>query len=91
MGLVRRLRQEGHRYSWKKVTDTKPIKEFPVGAIIFVGRSSILPYGHWLVLSDQGWMDSWINWQEDTNIAHAQSGFRNLLPGKPEWALLPQS
>lgn len=91
IGLVRRLRQEEYHYGWKKISDTQPIAEFPIGAIVFVGRSSVLPHGHWLVLSKQGWMDPWINLREDTHIAHAQSGFRKLLPGRPEWVLLPQT
>jgi len=89
IGLVLRLRKAGYHYTWRKITKAKPMYEFPKGAIVFVGRSNTLPYGHWLAFSEQGWMDPWINWHPNNDIRQARAGFRVCLPGKPEYVLLP--
>ena len=65
--------------------------KFPIGSIVLIERSNEYPVGHYLTLTSQGWMDPWINLSESKNIHKAKSGFRNELPGKPMYALVPIS
>lgn len=65
--------------------------EYPKGSIVLIERSKDYPVGHYLILTTQGWMDPWINLPETNDVQKAKSGFRNELPGKPMYALLPIS
>lgn len=59
------------------------------GAIVFIKRSKLYPDGHYLVRHNGLWMDSWINSPVDQNIQAASSGFRQRLPGIPQYAIIP--
>lgn len=65
--------------------------EYPVGSIVLIVRSKEYPVGHYLVLTTLGWMDPWINLSLTKDILQAKSGFREQLPGRPMYALLPVS
>ena len=66
-------------------------KIYKEGTIVLIRRSKQYPTGHYLIRHKGRWMDPWINLPSDTDITHAESGFRRRLPGKPMYALLPQS
>lgn len=68
----------------------KNITSFPVGTIALIERSLNYPVGHYLVLSEEGWMDPWINMLGNDDILHAGSGFRKDLPGRAMYALMPK-
>ena len=55
------------------------------GTIIFLKQSAECPGGHYLVRGQHQWMDSWINYPE----LPIQAGFRDELPGKPQYILYP--
>ena len=61
------------------------------GTIVFIKRSRLYPDGHYLLRHDGLWMDSWINSPLDQDIRNASSGFRRRLPGKPQYAIIPNS
>ena len=70
----RNLRYQ-HRYIGNK--GIKPIEN---NSIVFIKRSKRYPLGHYLVKTNSGWMNPWINFP---NIQEIKSGFRRKLPGKP--------
>lgn len=59
------------------------------GVIVFIKRSHKYPYGHYLIRHNSLWADPWVNLVIDKNIANAKSGYRQRLPGKPQWVILP--
>ncbi len=59
------------------------------GAIVFIKRSKTYPYGHYLIRVGEKWGDPWINLVENKNLSEAYSGYRDSLPGEPQWVLLP--
>ena len=55
------------------------------GTIVFI-TSKKMPYGHYLLRTPKGWMNSWINFPR---ITPAKAGFTKKLPGKPKWVIYP--
>ena len=64
--------------------------DFPTQTIVLIERSPAYPVGHYLALSENGWMDPWINMGDSNQLLLAQSGFRSELPGKAMYALIPR-
>jgi hypothetical protein len=88
--LVKLLGAHGQQYAWKELPESERDGEFEIGDIVFVERSDSLPYGHFLAKTEHGWMDPWINLSKDrTDVAQAQSGFRETLPGRAEYLVYP--
>lgn len=58
------------------------------GVIVFIKRSPRYPGGHYLIRHQGLWMDPWINFVLDQDVNHARSGYRQRLPGKPQWIAL---
>ncbi len=79
--LTRALAAAGLDYSYRRIGGRT---RFKGGTIIFISRSEQYPAGHYLVKTEQGWMDSWINYP---NIKEPRSGFRKGLPGRPKWVI----
>ncbi len=79
----------GFVYSYKYVKPRLKSKIYQDCVIVFIKRSKKYPAGHYLTRYEGQWMDPWINFCQDTNIANAKSGFRKRLPGKPIYALFP--
>lgn len=59
-------------------------KKINIGTIIFVKRSKEYPVGHYLLKTERGWMNPWINFP---NITPAKAGFQKSLPGKINWVI----
>jgi hypothetical protein len=72
------------RYFKNKLKDE--LNQF--GTIVLIRRSKDYPLGHYLVKTDSGWMDPWINALDKNNLI-ARSGFRKTLPGKPMYIITP--
>jgi len=71
-------------YSYGKVINkTRKHLRIP-GTIVFIQRSKKYPAGHFLLKTERGWMDPWINFPDDNP---RKSGFRKRLPGKAQWVL----
>lgn len=86
--LVAELNKCGYSYKNCYVRK-KPKTKYTSGTIVLLERSASYPVGHYLVLENNKWMDPWINMPESNNLAFAQSGFRENLPGHPMYALVP--
>lgn len=56
--------------------------KFKLGDIVFSKNESDDPFGHYLLKTPKGWMDSWINFP---SITPARAGYRKKLPGKALW------
>jgi len=60
------------------------------GCIVFVCDETIYTRGHYLVYSNDKWLDSWINLQYNINIDNAEAGFRDDLSGfMVLWVIMP--
>lgn len=79
------LNNSGLNYSWKKLLEDTEEIAIPNLSIIFVERSKLLPFGHFLARYNDRWMDPWIN-LPDQKI---KAGFRKKLPGKPSYLIYP--
>lgn len=88
--LVRVLDSRGLQYKNKYVRK-KANLSYPNGTIVLIERSLKYPVGHYLVRHDDTWMDPWINLPDDCSLDHAVSGFRDQLPGRAMYALVPQA
>ncbi len=86
--LVIKLNERGYKYKNRYVRK-KPNITFPIGTIVLIERSAKYPVGHYLALGEGGWMDPWINLPISNNLSFAKSGFREKLPGKAIYALIP--
>lgn len=53
------------------------------GSIVFIGRSKFYPFGHYILKTKIGWMNSWVNYP--TNPIKA--GFQKKVPGKVKWVI----
>src|SRR5689334_16837872 len=61
------LNNAGFNYRWIKLPKGMKEVEIPPLSIVFVKRSSKLPFGHFLAKYNDQWMDPWIN-LPDKNI-----------------------
>jgi len=87
--LVKALSKADKQYSYKHLK--KKIR-FKTNTIVFLGRSKKYPVGHYLVRTNVGWMDPWIDFDVDeADIKKANSGFRIRLPEKPIYVIFPLS
>lgn len=68
----------------------KGMKTFRTNTIVFIKRSKKYPFGHYLVKTNERWMDPWINMDyRKPDLKNACAGFRNKLPGKPVFVVYP--
>lgn len=86
--LVKALNKYGFYYKNNYVRK-KPEQAYPDNTIVLIERSRDYPVGHYLVRYSGKWMDPWINLPIDTNLHNAISGFRDHLPGRVMYALIP--
>lgn len=82
--IVQILNNAELKYTWKKLPKNLPEKDLKNLSIVFIKRSKIHPYGHFLCRYNDSWMDPWIN-LPDRNI---KAGFRETLPGEPTYAII---
>ncbi len=88
--LVYSLSKAEKNYKYKYHKRKMQWKE---GMIIYIKRSKKHPAGHYLVRTKNGWMDPWINFdrlnEKTNNVKNARSGFRQRLPGTPQYVIYP--
>lgn len=89
--LVDALHRFSHQYTWNFVTTKIYDDIFEDGTIVYLKRSKQYPAGHYLARSKNGWMDPWINFNEDHDLTRAKSGFINKLPYRPSYIIKPSS
>lgn len=89
--LVEVLKQSGLNYGWKKLPENERDGEFNNGDIVFIEPSPSHKGGHFLVKTEKGWMDPWINLDANhPDVSKAESGFRDSLPGRAEYIIYKQ-
>ena len=83
--LAKAKKQYGYRYVKRRL-------KFRNDSIVFIKRSKRYPAGHYLVRTNDGWMDPWINFNyRDADIRKVKAGFRKRLPGKPIYVVFPNA
>ncbi len=88
--LVQVLQKLGKKYEYKYIKPHILTHLDKPGTIVFMKRGKIYPAGHFVIKTEKGWMDPWINFCENQDISNAKSGFRKELPEKPIYAILPK-
>lgn len=71
-------------YEYSKVNNKTKKYINKIGSIIFIKNSKKYPKGHYLLKTEKGFMNSWIN---SPKINPAEAGFIKKLPGKAEWII----
>lgn len=81
--MVEVLVQKGVNAHWCYV-GKKPPRTYQDNSIVFLGRSTMFPIGHFFIRWNGQWMDPWINYP---SVSPAQAGWRKKLPEKPIYAV----
>lgn len=79
------LNNHNKKYSWTKITPANIDLVYKNFSIVFIKRSKVYHYGHFLVRYKKKWMDPWIN-LPDKNI---KAGLRSNLPNIPTYIIFP--
>ena len=87
--IVNILGNFGKSYSYKYLKPRLLKDIYQDNVIVYIKKSRDYPSGHYLVYSDNLWMDPWINFTQSRKISEAKSGWRKSLPGKPIYVLFP--
>jgi len=82
--IVTVLRKKGINCNFRYISKENANKIYKNGTIVFIKRTKKYPQGHYLIRSNNSWMDPWINMPR---MNPAKSGFRKKLPGKPVYAI----
>ena len=81
--IVLALKKKRIIYNYSKVNDkNKKHLKIP-GTIVFIKRSKKYSAGHYLLKTNKGWMNSWINYPE----INSKAGFNKKLLGESQWIL----
>lgn len=89
--LVDALAELDLGYTYRHVKLHKGDLAYLEGSIVFLKRSKKYPFGHYIVRHSGQWMDPWINFASNRDIARAQSGYRQRIPGIPQYVLYETS
>ncbi|MGA2130466.1 MAG: cysteine peptidase family C39 domain-containing protein [Candidatus Pacearchaeota archaeon] len=82
--IVKALNKNGLNYQYVKVNNkTKKFLQKP-GTIVFVERSKKYDIGHYVLKTNKGWMNPWVNYP---NLNPVNAGFEKKLPGKAQWII----
>ena len=91
--ILKHFREELNRYGLNYISKhIKPDQtiEPKEGMIVLLRRSKQFPTGHYLAYYEGKWMDPYINLLDDRNFQHPKSGFREVLPGRIMYILMPE-
>ena len=86
--IIEVLQKSNRFYEYRYISRGVRKKIYYSGTIVFVARSKQYPSGHFLVRTEDKWMDPWINFQTNRDVFAAKAGFRKRLPGRPIYAIL---
>ena len=84
--IVAALSRGGRGYGYCYLKPAQKHRMKNIGTIVYVAKSKRWPAGHYLVKTEKGWMNPWINFPL---IAPARSGFQSRLPGRAVYAIFP--
>ena len=82
--IVDTLNKNGLSYSFSRANNKNKKILNRIATIVFIGRNKNYPLGHYLVKTEKGWMNPWMNFP---NIAPAKAGFQKKLLGEPQWII----
>ena len=82
--IISALKKKGINYRGSKVNSKNKKYIDITGSVVFIKRSKKYPAGHYLLKTEKGWMNPWINYPK---INPAKAGFMKNLPGKAQWIL----
>ena len=85
--IIEVLEENNFQARYKYIKENKKKSIYRTNTIVFIKRSKRYPFGHYLVRTDNGWHDSWINFPKFKNVKGAKSGIRKRLPGKAIYAI----
>ncbi|MBI4116493.1 hypothetical protein HY449_01995 [Candidatus Pacearchaeota archaeon] len=81
--IAKILNKKGFNYSYGKVIPKTEKYLKNSGTIVFIRRSKKFPFGHYLLKTKNGWMNSWINFPK----IPIKAGFQKKLLGIPQWLI----
>ncbi len=82
--ITKALKKRNLTYSYAKANKNTKKHLKISGTMIFIKKSRKYPDGHYLVKTENGWTNPWINYPK---INLAKAGFQKKLPGKAQWIL----
>jgi hypothetical protein len=85
--IVFALNKAGFKFSYCEFTKSKKNLIKMSGVVVFVKKSKNYPLGHYLVKTEAGWMNPWINYPQ---IKPARSGFQRIIPGLIAYIIMPK-
>lgn len=78
--VIEALRRAGIHYSTETFDPSLHQKLLErIGTIVFLEPSELYPVGHYLIRSNKGWMNPWVNFPSMNNV---RADFQNTLPNK---------
>ena len=82
------LKNAGLIYTFVKATSKNKgfLKRY--STIVFIARNNKYFNGHYLVKTEKGWMNPWINFP---NLASVRAGFQKKLPSSAQWIIYQTS
>lgn len=84
--IVAALSKAGLDYEYKYIKPKLIDKLTLPMSIIFIKKSKLFPHGHYVVRTDNGWIDPWIYTSPDGKVA----GIRKELPETPIYIITPK-
>ncbi len=82
------LQKSGIGASYKYLKPRLKSKIYQPGVIVLIAVNKKYPFGHYLLRTNHGWLDPWVNIHSSQNVQKAKAGYRKRLPGKPIYAIL---
>ena len=82
--IVKILNKGGKNYIYKKFKEEYDYLLGRSGTIVFVKEGDDDILGHYLLKTNKGWMDCWINWP---SINPAKAGYNKEMHGEPKWII----
>jgi membrane-anchored glycerophosphoryl diester phosphodiesterase (GDPDase) len=76
------LNKLGENYKYKYVKSRLKRKIYQSATIVFIKKSKKYPANHYLLRTENRWLDPWMNLSKDKNIKNAKAGLRKRLPGR---------
>jgi len=86
--IINVLNRYNGNYRYKYIKYKIKRRIYKDHTLVFIGRSSQYPIGHYLCRYQDTWMDPWINFSKNKNIKEAKAGFRKRLPARSIYAIL---
>ena len=84
--IVKVLNKNGLNYQYTKINNKNKRILQKLGVIVFVERSKKYEIGHYVLKTNKGWMDPWINFPD---LKPVKAGFEKKLPGTAQWVIYP--